>query len=137
MKVHHIGYLVKDIKQSEAQFLSLGFQVERLISFDAYRQVNIEFLVNGDYRVELVEPANQESPFYSLLRKFHNEPYHMCYEVRGGALQDEIKQMEKVGYVLMNEPQLAPCIAKGNQRVAFLMTPNAGIIELLEEEETN
>lgn len=86
MKVHHIGYLVKDLKQSEVQFLSLGFQVERLISFDAYRQVNIEFLVNGDYRVELVEPANQESPLYSLLRKFRNEPYHMCYEVKGGGL---------------------------------------------------
>ena len=131
MKIHHIGYLVKNIKKSEKQFLSLGYKVEKAASFDEYRKVNIEFLTKDGYRVELVEPIRDESPVYALLKKFRNAPYHICYETND--LNKELENLTENHYVIMQEPKLAPCIGNGDKKVAFLMSSNIGIIELLEE----
>ena len=80
MTLHHVGFLTKNLEQSRADFLKLGFEVEKPVAFDNIRKINIEFLVNGGYRVELVEPAGKDSPLYPLLKRFKNMPYHFCYE---------------------------------------------------------
>lgn len=131
MKIHHIGYLVKDIEKSEEQFLALGYKVEKAASFDKYRKVDIEFLNKDGYRIELVEPIGNDSPIYPLLKKFRNSPYHICYMTDD--LDKSVKDLIENHYVVMQEPQLAPCIGKGDKQVAFLMSSNIGIVELLEE----
>ena len=56
MRIHHVGYLTKDLMVSQREFLNLGFSIEQEMAFDTYRQVYIAFLRNGSYRVELIEP---------------------------------------------------------------------------------
>ena len=51
MEIHHIGYLVTDIKKSEKQFISCGYETEQETMYDPLRDADIEFLLNGDYRV--------------------------------------------------------------------------------------
>lgn len=131
MQIHHIGYLVKSMPKSMAQFEDLGYKLENGgARYDELRKVTIAFLINGGYRVELVEPA-KDSDIYPLLKKFKNSPYHICYEV--DELQGSIEAMTANRCVLVQPPQLAPCINDGRQRVAFLGTASAGLIELLEK----
>ena len=128
MKIHHIGYLTKNLSKTQQQMNELGFEVEQEASYDAGRGVNIAFLVSGDYRIELIEPASKESPLYPLLKRYKNTPYHICYEVSN--LSGTIAEFEQKGYSVIQQPQEAPCI--GQHKVAFLMHINVGMIELLE-----
>lgn len=107
----------------------LGFCEESPAVFDPLRRANISFWRNGGYRVELVGPEGKDSPLYPLLRKYKNTPYHLCYET--AQLQSEIRRLEDLGYRLIREPEEAPCI--GGRKAAFLMDPDIGIVELLEE----
>ncbi len=56
MRIHHVGYLTKKLPAARKRFIQLGFQVEKEISYDAYREIMVEFLINGVYRIELIEP---------------------------------------------------------------------------------
>ncbi len=128
MKIHHIGYLVKNIDVALREFLDLGYQLEQEIVDDNLRKIRIAFVIKNNYRVELVSPMVKSSAVGDLLKKIGNSPYHICYEVVD--LDDKIKELEAVGYMLTIKPQNAPAI-KG-RRVAFLYNMNIGIIELLE-----
>ena len=128
MKVHHIGYLVKNISKTEKKFLELGYEVESPTKFDEIRNIDIEFLVNGDYRVELIEPKGEESPMYPLLKRYKNTPYHLCYEVEN--IDEAIADLQDKHYTVIKEPNIAPCIE--GKKVAFLNNISMGIIELVE-----
>ena len=128
MKVHHIGYLVKNISKTEKKFLELGYEVESPTKFDEIRNIDIEFLVNGDYRVELIEPKGEESPMYPLLKRYKNTPYHLCYEVEN--IDEAIAELQDKHYTVIQEPNIAPCIE--DKKVAFLNNISMGIIELVE-----
>lgn len=47
MKIHHVGYLTKDLRASEKAFLKLGYEVEFPAAFDSLRDITITFLRNG------------------------------------------------------------------------------------------
>lgn len=130
MKIHHVAYLVKKLKNSEEEFVKLGFEVEKPVKYDHVRDVNISFMVNDGYRVELVEPASKESPLYPLLKNYKNSPYHMCYIVKD--LEASKKELENDGYMLIKDTEVAPCLEDRN--VVFLINPYIGMIELVEEE---
>ena len=130
MRIHHVGYLTKNLEKSRDAFLKLGYIIEKPSQYDEIRGINIEFIVNGGYRVELIEPVSKESPMYPLLKNYKNTPYHFCYEVDN--LDSAIKEMEKLRYHIIDEPKTAPCIE--DSRVAFMMHSNVGIIELVELE---
>ena len=128
MKVHHIGYLVKNIEKTRVKFLGLGYEIERPVKFDAIRDVNIEFLVNDSYRVELIQPLSENSPMYPLLKRYKNSPYHICYEVYD--LEKTVEELSGSGYTVIQEPEVAPCI--DDKKVVFLTNISMGIIELVE-----
>jgi methylmalonyl-CoA/ethylmalonyl-CoA epimerase len=128
MNIHHVGYLTKDLNKAQDEFLALGFVVEQEKAYDEHRKINISFIVNGNYRVELIEPVDDSSPMYPLLKRYKNTPYHICYEVDN--LEASIAELSTKGYTVMQEPLEAPCIE--NKRVSFLINSNLGIIELVE-----
>lgn len=130
MKIHHVGYLTKNIHASEKEFLDLGYHIETPVMFDSFRKIKIVFMKNEDYRVELIEPIGPESPIYSLLKKYKNTPYHFCYEVID--LEKAIETLIEKGYLMTQAPLEAPCIQ--NRKVAFLVGENMGIVELVESD---
>ncbi len=129
MKIHHVGYLAKNLEKSAAKFLELGYEVERPCKFDPIRNINIEFLKNGDYRVELIQPMGEDSPMYPLLKRYKNTPYHFCYETDD--LDEALKELSTNGYTVIQEPEIAPCI--DDKRVVFMNNISMGIIELVEK----
>lgn len=131
MKIHHIGYLVSCINDTKGKFMSLGYTPEKGMEYDCSRDIFIQFMINGTYRIELVQPASEVSPYNSAMKRFKNLPYHICYETPD--VDMEIETLIKSGFKLTQAPQEAPCI--NNHRVAFLQSPDMGIIELLEMED--
>lgn len=131
MYIHHVGYLCKDIEKTKMDFLSLGYVVEQEAIRDELRDLNILFLRNGAYRIELVKP-NRNSSIYPLLKTYKNAPYHICYGVAN--LEDAIASFTlKGGYIVIQEPMCAPAIR--NRKVCFLVKKSLGMIELVEEKE--
>lgn len=129
LKMHHIGFLTKKLKKTEESFCAIGYVIEQESAYDSIRKVNISFLIKDNYRVELIEPVDDKSPLYPLLKRYKNSPYHFCYEVTN--LQDAIVNLSNYGWRMFQEPEFAPCL--NNRKVCFLMNSNAGMIELLEE----
>jgi len=128
MRIHHIGYLVKNIDKSRKEFEKLGFSVESQAKHDGIRSAYIEFLTNGDYRIELIEP-DKNSDLQGMMKRFKNVGYHICFEVDN--FDETVKNYQLGGYLLIQEPALAPCI--NNKRVCFLVGANTGLIEILEK----
>ena len=128
MKVHHIGYFVKNIDKGLKTFCSLGYEIEQDVVRDEYRGIDIAFLVKDGYRIELVSPYTQESVVYELRKKMGNSPYHICYEVSN--LDEAIKTLQEQRFVVTQEPHEA--VAIEGKRVCFLIHGQMGIIELVE-----
>ena len=132
MKIHHIGYLVDDIKIAAEEFAKLGFSPLDDVIEDSTREIYIQFLDNGGYVIELIQPVSEKSPFYGLRKRYRNSPYHICYTT--GNLQRETENIVNSDskYILLQPPEPAPAI-QGSPNVAFFMNENIGIIELMEE----
>ncbi|HAN44757.1 MAG TPA: lactoylglutathione lyase [Ruminococcaceae bacterium] len=129
MDIHHIGYLVREIPEAEKEFFRLGFKADGGITLDEARNIFIEFLKNGEYTIELVAPANEKAPVHRLMKKCGSMPYHICYLSQN--LYEDVEQLKKDGYIVIEEPLTAPAIK--NRRVAFLFKETVGIIELVEK----
>ena len=128
MKIHHIGYLVKDISQAVTQFEQIGFVTVGEIVRDGIRKVDIVFIKNGDYTIELISPYERASVVASLMPKYKNTAYHFCYET--ASIFREIDRLEKEGYKVIDKPEIAPAIE--NYYTVFLTHPKLGLIELVE-----
>lgn len=128
MKIHHIGYAVKNISESIYFFELLGFKKEKDIIEDYSRNVKILFLKNQEYRIELIEPLEENSPVDKILNKNGNIPYHICYETNN--LDKDISVLTDKGFILIDTPKKAEAIS--NKNVCFLYNKNIGLLELLE-----
>lgn len=129
MLIHHVGYAVKSISDSLAEFEALGFTPIGEVVADTGRNISIQFLKNEDYCIELVAPLNNRSPVSEMLRKTGNQTYHLCYI--SSDLTNDMNQLKKRGYVVINDPVEAPAI--NNRKVTFMYHTNVGLIELVEQ----
>ena len=130
MKVHHIGYAVKDINGSINVFESLGYKASEIVK-DDLRKVNICFMEKDGYVVELISPISKDVPSVvdGVLKKSGNTPYHICYEVPN--LKEAIDELKEKNFKAIIPPQEA-CAIEG-RNVCFLFNKDIGIIEIVEE----
>ncbi len=131
LKVHHIGYLVKNICKAEKDFAMLGFECVAPVVYDPLRDAEISFWEKNGYCVELVSPKSEKSVVYDLLKKFKNMPYHICYSSTD--MNRDIEELSNNGYMVLGEPMEA--VAIEGRKVCFLFSANSGMIELLEATE--
>lgn len=130
MKIHHIGYYVENIEESQKDFEKLGWKKSSPKTFDEVRKIFIQFMNNGDdWIIELVQPAEGCKIFSKRLKSLGNTPYHICYECND--IEEKISELEKENFMLIHAPQIAPAI--DNRRVAFLYSATVGLIEIVEK----
>lgn len=133
MRTHHLGVAVADLMSSVRRYRGLGWTWDGEIIEDTDRNVKLVFLKRNDSgeMVELVCPMNEKSPVSNTLKEMKNvaTPYHICYEVAD--IEKVIGILKGRGYILTSA--LKPAVAFSNRRVAFLLSREAGLIELLEE----
>ena len=81
MKLHHIGIVVPKIQDSIGELVKfLKFDTIGIPTLIGSQKVNVCFLKMGSINLELIEPAEKNSPVDSFLSEgggFH----HLCFEV--------------------------------------------------------
>ena len=115
LKLHHIGIVVQDINESLGEISNfLSFESTSLPTLVGSQKVNICFLKTNNVYIELIEPADPDSPIISFVKEgggFH----HLCFEVDD--IQQEIDKMVKNGARLV----VAPVKGFEDRLIAFLM----------------
>ncbi len=128
MRIHHIGYLVRNMEKAMDTFVSAGYTVKKNAVYDNYREVDIAFLERDGYTIELVCPKTATSVVADLVKRYKNSPYHICYI--SDDFQKDVENLIGGGYRLIDEPTPAPAL--DGKKVCFLMNPFVGMIELLD-----
>jgi methylmalonyl-CoA/ethylmalonyl-CoA epimerase len=132
MHLHHIGYVVESIERAMPGFLrNLRARWDGQIFRDPYQKVRVAFLSTDslDAQIELVEPAADDSPVCKFLRDRGGGLHHCCYEVEN--LDECISTMRREGALLTKRPK--PAVAFGGRSIAWLLTPERLLVELLEK----
>ena len=131
MKLHHIGIVVKNIQKSLGELNQyLNFESITVPSLVGSQKVNICFLKTNNVFLELIEPAQENSPISDFVKKkggFH----HLCFEVDD--IHVELERMKKNGARVIVD------VVSGfeNRLTAFVMldmkNTNCNLIELAEK----
>ena len=131
MKLHHIGIVVENIQKSLGELTKyLDFESTTMPSLVGSQKVNICFLKTNNVFLELIEPAEENSPISNFIKKgggFH----HLCFEVDDIHL--ELEKMKK------NGARIVVDVVKGFEErlTAFVMldmkNTNCNLIELAEK----
>ncbi|WP_395303171.1 VOC family protein [Pectobacterium polonicum] len=130
MKLHHFGFLSKKINETVNTFILLGHKTISDIIRDDIRGVDIVFLTsNTNELIEIVSPYTENSIVNNLIKKSSNSLYHIAYSVDD--IDENIFNLQHKGFILIDPPK--PAIAFNGKKVAFLISSNVGMIELIEE----
>lgn len=129
MKINHFGFLTKNIEKSLKQFQALNYQRYSELINDEERGIYILFIksLSGEV-IELISPSCSNSIVSSIINKQNNLIYHTCYETED--IDKKIKELINNGFILIESPK--PAIAFDGRLVAFMLSKNTGMIELLE-----
>ena len=125
MKLHHIGYVVKDIVQYEK---SLIFEKKIKELFDPVQNSKMALYENySDSFIELIQPLNEESFTYNFLQKNGSSYHHLCYEVSSGEEMMGIVGAQKL--IMVKGP--IPAILFDNREVWFYYSRNKQVVEFV------
>ena len=102
MKLHHIGIVVKNIQDSLGELTQfLSFESTTIPALVPSQKVNVCFLKTNNVYIELIEPAEENSPLSTFTAKgggFH----HICFEVND--IHKEVEKMVKNSARLVVKP---------------------------------
>jgi methylmalonyl-CoA/ethylmalonyl-CoA epimerase len=105
----------------------MGYGPEGSQVHDPIQQVYIQFVIGGGPRLELIQPANPQSPVNGVLKR-GSKFYHLAYEV--DHLETAIDQFKSKKFFPVAPP--APAIAFGMRRIVFLTSETFTLVELIE-----
>jgi methylmalonyl-CoA/ethylmalonyl-CoA epimerase len=133
-RLHHVGFIVASISDPLSGFLqSLDAVAESGIIHDPLQQVNVLFLRPGGDScclIELVEPNGENSPVRRFLEK-SGGMHHLCYEV--DQIEPSLAVLKEHKGLVVSKPK--PAVAFNGRRVAWVMTRERLLLELLETPE--
>lgn len=115
MRLHHVGFVVKDLSSTLNTFESiLGLKPISKPFLDKIQQVNEIFLDAKPTLIQLFEPVSDDSPVKNFLRKHGEKLHHLCFEVDD--LDKTLRDLKAEGIRIIWEP------FRGfdNRRVAFI-----------------
>jgi methylmalonyl-CoA/ethylmalonyl-CoA epimerase len=132
LRLHHVGFIVASIEEALSGFeRSLNAVATTGKIHDPLQKVNVLFLrVAPDYaRIELVEPSGADSPVQRFLQQ-GGGMNHLCYEVED--IEASLRAMKEQKSLIISRPK--PAVAFEGRRVAWAMTREKLLVELLEVE---
>ena len=131
MRLHHVGFVVADIKAAMPGFIrSMAATWDSQIFTDPNQRVKVAFLTTrpGDAQVELVEPDGGLSRATLSERKGWRSASRLLRGSRSGAGAERLRSR---GSLIVKRPK--PAVAFQGRRIAWVLTPEKFLIELLEE----
>ena len=123
---HHVGIACADVEEETAHYLALGYARETEIFTDETQRIRGLFMTNGGFRIELLEPAGENSPLTGYLAR-GVQMYHHAYEAP--EFSATIRRLEEAGHRIVVPPVFAVAFKR---KICFLMLTNRSLIELIE-----
>ncbi|MGY1703691.1 VOC family protein [Geodermatophilus sp. SYSU D00697] len=127
LSFHHVGLACRDLAAEADAHALLGYLPEGPVFEDPHQRVRGSFQVLGPFRVELLEPLDEQSPLTGWLER-GVRMYHVCYETDD--LDDALARLRGAGHRVVSPP--APAVAFGGRPVAFVMLRSRSLVELLQ-----
>lgn len=119
--LHHIAIVVESIAEARKVYeTALGLDAGEP-EFVADQKVNVLVLHAGSQRIELVEPASEDSPVTGFLAKRGGGLHHVAYRVDDCAAA--IAALEAAGLRMIDR---APRPGAHNCRIAFIHPKSTG-----------
>lgn len=131
MRLHHVGFVVADIENSVPGFIhSLGMSWDGAIYQDPKQKVKVTFLATGPAcaQIELIEPVGADSPVAKFLSRGGGQ-HHLCYEVED--IEQALAAFKSRKASVVQRP--CPAVAFEGRRIAWFITPERLVVELLEK----
>lgn len=131
LRLHHMGFVVADIAAAMPSFVrSMAAEWDGQIFEDPLQKAKVAFMTTrpGDAQIELVQPVGENSPVARFLQQ-GGGMHHLCYEVAD--LETELAAFRSRGAAIASRPK--PAVAFGGRRIAWVITSEKFLVELLEE----
>jgi methylmalonyl-CoA/ethylmalonyl-CoA epimerase len=130
LRLHHMGFVVADIATAMPAFArSMAAEWDGQIFEDPLQRAKVAFMTTrpGDAQIELVQPVGESSPVQRFLQQ-GGGMHHLCYEVAD--LEAELAALRSRGAAIASRPK--PAVAFGGRRIAWVITSEKFLVELLE-----
>jgi len=112
----HVAIVVSSIAEARSVYVDqLGMAPDGEVEHVPDQRVNVLVVVAGSQRIELVEPASEDSPVTKFLEKRGGGLHHLAYRVEN--LEATLASLKEQGVRLIDE---APRPGAHGTRVAFL-----------------
>jgi methylmalonyl-CoA/ethylmalonyl-CoA epimerase len=140
-RLNHIGVVVQDVLEIAEVLRTLGLEALTKPEPDPVQKVTACFMGKEgpeEVHIELLEPTEDRSPIAKFLGKKGGGLHHLCFEVDD--IDAATRDLEQKGFKVVSEP--VECIGydrsfnlgkECSTRIAFLMTSNKLLIELLQK----
>jgi len=128
-KINHIAIAVNDIEEAANFYQTvLGLKLSEL-EVVAAQKTKVGFLKIGESNIELVQPAEQDSPLVKFLETKGQGIHHICFEVDD--VESEVKAFIEKGAILIDRK---PRSGAHDTKVAFVHPKSSSgvLIELCE-----
>ena len=134
LKIDHIGYVVKNIKESKEYFRKIyNFKSLTNFIYEKAHGVNITFIDLGNNStpaLELIEPTSKKSKVYNFLHQKGGGMHHLAYEVDN--LDKAIKYFIKNNFLQISP--VVPGAGHNLTKTCWLLGKNKELVELLEKQ---
>lgn len=130
LRLHHLGYVVASISEIVESFVkSVNGSWSGSVYHDPIQKVRVTFIdtPGTNVQIELVEPADDHSPVGAFLES-GGGLHHLCYEV--GDCEKALRRVREGSGMIVRRPK--PAVAFGGRKIAWAMTAEKLLIELLE-----
>ncbi len=134
MVFDHIGIFVRSLEDGRRHLESfLGIRNWTPAVEDPLQKVVVQFgCDSSNVCYEIVAPFGEGDPVSPVLKTGRNILNHVAYQVDG--IEGALQSFRVAGGMPLGEPK--PAAAFGGRRIAFVLTPLAMIVELIEKEKT-
>jgi methylmalonyl-CoA/ethylmalonyl-CoA epimerase len=130
--LHHVAIVVPCLAEARKTWIGALGLAESAVEHIADQKVNVLVAYAGTQRIELVEPAAQDSPIEGFLRKRGGGLHHVALRVADVARALDVLRAK--GLRLIDE---APRPGAHGTRIAFVHPKSTGgvLVELVEEKQ--
>ncbi len=96
-EIDHIGYVFKDVEEALKNFKKI-FGIDKAMRFDYVVVKGARFMIGkqSNLRIDLIEPQDTESIFYTFLEEGNSGLHHIGFQVED--VDEKIKEWDLMGF---------------------------------------
>ena len=112
--LNHVAIVVAEIAEARKPYEALGLTAGEL-EYVEDQKVNVLVMSAGSQRIELVEPAAEDSPVTNFLAKRGGGLHHLCF--RSDDIEADVERLKAKGYQFLAD---APSPGAHGSKVIFI-----------------